>query len=393
MSERNTTLLIAIGSALIGFGLKLQCYVADASPIFTQILRTCYSDVTALYFARDFDNGIIPFFEVQSDGQILEYPVLIGLQMFFASILTNVLSPDSWQFFTYVNWTINLLFIVVAVWYLHKLNPKAARWFAFSPALLLVLGINWDAMAILLMILGLYFFLQKRYINMGIALGLGMSAKLFPILVLPVAVIYLYQERNFKAILESISAAIVSWVIVNITFILFAFDGWIRFFTFSRGRDIDFGSPYLATLFLTDIRISTSVANTLGLVSVAIAYGVVFALRQRIDFLVSVMFVISVFVLMNKVYSPQFWLWLAPLFALIIHDRWNWIQWNISQVLYYFAVWAYIAAFSSQQYSLSAKAYSLFILIHFVSTIFAMSVVVRSAIRNQPQPVHDPSHP
>lgn len=228
---------------------------------------------------------------------------------------------------------------------------------------------------------------------MGIALGLGMSAKLFPILILPVAIVYLYQERNVKAILEGVSAAIVSWVIVNITFILFAFDGWIRFFTFSRERGIDFGSPYLATLFLTDFRISTSVANTLGLISVAIAYAVVFALRQRIDFLVSVTLVLSVFVLMNKVYSPQFWLWLTPLFALVITNRWNWIQWNISQVLYFFAVWAYIAGYSSQYYALSAKAYSLFILIHFVSTIFALSVVMRSAIRNQPQPVHDPSHP
>ncbi len=393
MSFRSITLLIAVVSSILGFALKVQCQTQGSLSIFSSVLRTCYSDVSALYGARDFYLGIIPYFQIQSDGQFLEYPVLIGLQMFFASVLTNLVSPESWQFFTYVNWTINLLFIVIAVWYLHKLSPKAARWFALSPALLLVLGINWDAMAIMLMILGLYFFQQKRYINMGIALGLGMSAKLFPILILPVAIVYLYQERNVKAILESVSAAIVSWVIVNITFILFAFDGWIRFFTFSRERGIDFGSPYLATLFLTDFRISTSVANTLGLISVAIAYAVVFALRQRIDFLASVTLVLSVFVLMNKVYSPQFWLWLTPLFALVITNRWNWIQWNISQVLYFFAVWAYIAGYSSQYYALSAKAYSLFILIHFVSTIFALSVVMRSAIRNQPQPVHDPSHP
>lgn len=393
MNFRLGTLLIGLSSAFIGFVLKLQCYGAQPAFLFTRILRTCYSDIPALYFARDFNEGIIPYFEVQSDGQFLEYPVLIGIQMYISSIVTNVVQPGSFLLFTYINWAISILLLAIAIWYLDKLNQRAARWFAFSPALLLVLGINWDSIAILFLILGIYSFSKERFLLMGITLGLGMSGKLFPILLLPIALLYLYDKRNFKAMRESVLGALTSWIAMNGLLILFAFDGWIRFFEFSRTRPIDFGSLYYAIRYLFDIETSTALANIIGSVSVGVAFIMVFIYRKRLSFIVAVTLVVSIFVLMNKVYSPQFWLWLAPLFALVISHRWNWIQWNTSQVFYYFAIWAFLAAYTGEPYGISPKVYSLFILLHFVSTLLVIGVVVRHAMRNQPQLEHDPIHP
>ncbi|MFZ9309280.1 MAG: hypothetical protein ACO3XJ_00415 [Candidatus Nanopelagicales bacterium] len=389
MSNRTTTLLITALSSLLGYFVKIQCVLPFSLSIFSDVVRTCYSDISTLYGARDFYLGIIPYFQIQTDGQYLEYPVLIGLQMLITSVLTNNLFPGSWQFFSIVNWAINLVYTLVAVWYLHKISPRAARWFSLSPALLLVLGINWDAMAIMLMIFGIYFYQQKRYSHMGIALGLGMSAKLFPILLLPIAVIYFYESKNFRAIFQSILSAFTSWLAVNLIFIVFAFDGWIRFFEFSRERGIDFGSPYLALQFLSDVQVSASEANTIGLVGVTATYFAIYIFRKRLDFIVAVTLVITVFVLINKVYSPQFWLWLAPLLALIVTDRRNWIQWNIAEALYFFSVWAYIASYASNAYTLSAGTYAIFICIHFFSTIIAVLIAVRSSMRNQPQLVRD----
>jgi uncharacterized membrane protein len=379
-------------SALMGFALKLQCYTSNPFALFTDVLRTCYSDVTALYGARDFDIGIIPYFEIQSDGLFLEYPVLIGIQMYFTSILSNLIQPGSFLVFTYINWFIALVFLLIAVWYLDKINQRAARWFAYSPALIFVLGINWDALAVMLMILGLYFYTKNQNLHMGIALGLGMSAKLFPILMLPIAIIFLYQNRNIRGIVLSVAGALGSWLLVNGAFILFAFEGWIRFFDFSRGRPIDFGSPYLALRFLLNIDVSTEVANTLGLLSVLASYVFIVMYRDRLSLEVALTLVLGVFVLMNKVYSPQFWIWLAPLFSLVITKRWNWIQWNGFQVLYYFAIWAYLASYENLPYALSAKVYAVFILLHFLSTCVAVGYVVTTTIRNQPQPVRDQSH-
>jgi uncharacterized membrane protein len=361
----------------------------NAFGIFQDVLRVCYSDISALYGARDFDSGIIPYFQMQSDGQYLEYPVLIGMQMFGTGAFTWFVSPGSWQIFTSINWIINLIFVLIAVSYLHQLNEQAARLFAFSPALLLVLGINWDALAIMFMVMGIYYFSRQRYFAMGIVLGLGMSAKLFPILILPIALVYLLEKRNFKAIVQSIGSAMASWLIVNVVFIVFAFDGWIRFFQFSRERGIDLGSPYLALRYILGIEVSTSLANTLGLLSVLVAYLVVFLLRRKIPFVVAVALVLVVFVIMNKVYSPQFWLWLSPIFALLIRNFWIWIGWNIAQTLYYFAVWAFLASYSNQSYALESKAYAWFIVLNIVTTVFVLVLTLRSAIRNQPQLEHD----
>lgn len=392
MSYRAITILIALGSSILGFALKAQCNLSNSLPLFTDVLRLCYSDVTALYFARDFDTGIIPYFELQSDGQFLEYPVLIGLQMYVSSIATHFIQPGSFLFFTYINWAMTTIFLVIAIWYLDKLNHKAARWFAFSPALLLALGINWDATAIMFLVLGIYFYYKQRYLSFGVAVGLGMSAKLFPILILPIALLYLYDKKNFIAIRQSVLGALVSWVGVNAIVMLLAFDGWIRFFEFSRTRPIDFGSLYYALRYLFDIETSTALANTIGLVSVFVAYGFVLAYRKKLPFLVSITVVVSVFVLVNKVYSPQFWLWLAPLFALVITQHWNWIQWNTAQAFYFFAIWAYLAGFGDEEFSISPRMYSLFILLHLFSTFLVVVVVVKNTIRNQPQLEHDQNH-
>lgn len=391
MNYRSGTLLIGLSSAFIGFILKLQCSLPEPSIFFTQIFRTCYSDIPALYFARDFNEGIIPYFEVQSDGQFLEYPVLIGLQMYVSSIVTHFIQPESFLLFTYINWSISLLLIAIALWYLDKIDARAARWFAFSPALLLVLGINWDAIAILFLILGIYFFTKERNFLMGAALGLGMSGKLFPILLLPIALLYLYDSKNFKAMKQSIVGAVVSWTSVNALFVVFAFDGWIRFFEFSRTRPIDFGSLYYAFRYLFSIETSTALANTIGSVSVILAFVFVLIYRRRLPFMVSVTFVVSIFVLLNKVYSPQFWLWLAPIFAIVIKDRWNWIQWNTSQVFYYWAIWAFLAAYVGESYGISPKVYSLFIFLHVISTLVVVAFVIKDAMRSQPPLAHDQS--
>lgn len=391
MSTRTITLLLGLGNALIGFILKLQCYVSEPSIIFTQIFRTCYSDISALYFARDFNDGILPYFEAQADGQFLEYPVLIGIQMYASSLVTHFFQPGSFLLFTCLNWALSLLLLMIAIWYLDKINQQAARWFALSPALLLVLGINWDSIAILFLVLGIYLYQKERFFLMGVALGLGMSGKLFPILLLPIALLYLYDKKKFMAMRQSVFGAVASWTAVNALFIVFAFDGWIRFFEFSRTRPIDFGSLYLAVRYLFSIETSTALANLIGTLSVALAFVVVLIYRKRLPFLVAITFVITIFVLMNKVYSPQFWLWLAPLFALVIRERWMWIQWNASQVFYFFAIWAFLAGYSGQPFGISPKVYSLFILLHFFSTLLVLGVILRNAIRNQLQQEHDQS--
>ena len=405
--QLNTTILIAVATSFFGFVWKASCLNTGwaVGNAVTKFIKPCYSDVAALYGPRGFADGIIPYFQMQADGQYLEYPVLIGIQMFLTSEITSILQPRSWGMFMSLNWIINLVFLLLAIKYLHKISVRAARWLAFSPSLALVLGINWDTLAVLTTVAALWFFQQGKYPQFGVVLGIGMSAKLFPILLLPVAIIYLYKDRNIDGIIRSVMGALYTWLAINIIFIVGAFQGWLRFFEFSRERGIDFGSPYLALSYLLDIQFSTSAANLVGFVLVAVVFVLIYVFRNRITFEVAAVALIATFVVFNKVYSPQFWIWLAPLFAIVIPKLWVWIQWNVAQVVYFAAIWAWIARNDMQyfvdnaaiyetfqNYSISAEAYSLGILVHIFSTLFVVMYVVRHSLQNQPQLVRDQSH-
>ena len=55
--------------------------------------------------------------------------------------------------------------------------------------------------------------------------------------------------------------------------------------------------------------------------------------------------VVASFLLVNKVYSPQYVLWLLPLAALA-RPRWrDLIIWQACELFYFFAVWMHIANF------------------------------------------------
>ena len=51
---------------------------------------------------------------------------------------------------------------------------------------------------------------------------------------------------------------------------------------------------------------------------------------------------VAAFAVTNKVYSPQFVVWLIPL-AVLARPRWrDFLWWQAAEVIYFFAVWWYI---------------------------------------------------
>ena len=50
----------------------------------------CYTDITPLYGARGFADGVLPYLQHTPDGQYLEYPVLTGAFMQTSSWITTL---------------------------------------------------------------------------------------------------------------------------------------------------------------------------------------------------------------------------------------------------------------------------------------------------------------
>ena len=52
--------------------------------------------------------------------------------------------------------------------------------------------------------------------------------------------------------------------------------------------------------------------------------------------------VLAVFLLSNKVWSPQYVVWLVPLVVLCRPRFWAYAVWQLAEVSYFFAIWAYL---------------------------------------------------
>lgn len=92
--------------------------------------------------------------------------------------------------------------------------------------------------------------------------------------------------------------------------------------------------------------------------------------------------VVALFILTNKVYSPQYVLWLTPLAALA-RPRWrDFLIWQACEVMYFLGIWMYLAYTGSgdKHQGLPPEGYQLAIVLHLVGTLYLCAVVVRDIL-------------
>ena len=122
--------------------------------------------------------------------------------------------------------------------------------------------------------------------------------------------------------------------------------GW--FWQFNASRGYDFGSLWLVAAnygcIVNAHTINVMTWVVFGAACVGIGLLGLFAPRRpRLPQLLFLMVV--AFLVVNKVYSPQYVMWLLPLAALA-RPRWrDMLIWQAAEIFYFFAVWMHIANF------------------------------------------------
>jgi uncharacterized membrane protein len=157
-------------------------------------------------------------------------------------------------------------------------------------------------------------------------LGLGAATKLFPaMLILPFVAGRLRDPGSDRGARLASSAA-ATWLAVNLPFAVFAFAGWWEFFRFSGERPANFDSVWFIACDLasnigcTDTRLVNIASAALFIVGVAVVWTTK-AHRDPGFPRWSLAFpILALFLITNKVYSPQYSLWLLPWFALAMPD-------------------------------------------------------------------------
>lgn len=318
-ATRRTALAAAVLAVLatgVAAAAKSWCgHPGEAADLY---LRWCYTDIDPLYFFERLHEGAVPYLD-----HPVEYPVLTGLWMWLAAVPAGSVTGFFWG-------TAGLLAVSAGVtaWLLaREVGWPRVLAFAAAPTLLVSGVVNWDLPAVALATGGLVAHRRGHDGWAGVLLGLGAAAKLYPALLLPGVALAAWRLRGSRAGITAVGGAAGAWLAVNLPVALAAPEAWWRFFRLSRQRPSDWDALSSVVLRITSLRPSVETLNLVLLALFLAGAAVLLAVAVRRDpperwHLVGLP-VLAWFLLAGKVYSPQFSLWLLPLFALAF-PGWRW---------------------------------------------------------------------
>ncbi len=310
----------------------------------------CYSDVQYLWLGRDVDQHVFPYVEgsITADGQLrggtVEYPVLTGLLMWAGALFAH----DDGGFLL-ASALIMAPFGLVTGWMLGRLARWRALVWALGPPLVLYAFHNWDLPVVACAVAAVFVVhgwrterpVADRGVLAAVLLGVGSAFKLYPgAFVAPLALYVLTAAApgrlHWAAAARVVVAAAATVVLLNVPFVVAGYEGWRASFTFQQLRKVDLTTNSIWYWGLRPESEPTNVAfqatidwlsPSLVLLSFAVALAVGWWRWQRTGQYpwvgVSAAMLCG-FLLLHKVHSPQYMLWLLPFFALV-RVPWGWV--------------------------------------------------------------------
>lgn len=410
--------MMAVFTVVFGLGLiqKAPCGATNWSDTDLRYRTMCYSDVPYLYTGRGFAEHRWPYGAsdrtvVTADGttvteayETMEYPVLTTYFAWGASLLTSLVPSgpsDAVRASTQIGylWSlpgmareVNTNFLITAIllfccglaaiYFLAGASPGRpwdAMAMAASPALLFTGLVNWDLLAVMFTAGALWAWARGRPVLAGVMIGLGVAAKLYPLFLLGAFLIDAIRRRRMDRLGTTVLAAGATWVLVNLPALMGDENAWKLFWSFNSDRGADLGSFWLV-IQQSGAVVSSHTINVVSGCFFLLACAAVFALglaaKKRPQVAQIAFLVVAAFLLVNKVYSPQYVLWLLPL-AVLARPRWrDLLVWQACELVYFGSVWLYLGGWLAPSAGDVPTAYHLAIIARMAGEIYLMALVV-----------------
>jgi hypothetical protein len=369
---------LAILAALLSVAKFNHCAnIGWATP--DQYVHACYSDLPALFEARELSTNQWPF---ASDDNSVEYPVITAMVMYITSFAAN--SPVS---YFNVNIFFLILLFIATVLIVRKIRPEFAYLVIVAPAMIASLFINWDLWAIATMMLAIYWFDRKKFTYSALLMGLSISTKFLPVFLLIPIVFIFWRENKIKEAIKYIAIAFGTWLAINLPFAVTTPTGWWRFYKLNLERGPDWGSFWLALqqlgIKLTNLNYLSVLLLLIALTTIAI---LLFELKYTPSLASVAFFVLASVMLASKVYSPQYVLWLTPLAVIALTNKKDlhafWV-WQATELIYHIAIWQHLAQVTDAKFGLGPTPFAILTLVRIGGTIYLMAVLARRALKSR----------
>jgi uncharacterized membrane protein len=385
-----TALVVA---ALVGSGLgfldKVACRAGAWNTSFGVYQAHCYTDIYPLYFGEGLWKGQIPYLDHH-----VEYPVLIGAAMQTVAWLVSSISDPYTRGREFFDVTVLLLTVcaVAGVLATGYTAGREKRWtallVALSPALILSAFINWDLIVMALVALGMAAWAARRLVLAGVLLGLGVATKFYPVLFFGPLLLLCLRAGRMRAFWITLGSAAAAWLAVNLPVIFAAPDGWATFYVLSDHRPADWGCIWYFLEYLHWPLLGTTSIPTLNLISLAVfclacvGIGLLTLAAPRRPRLPQLFFLIlAAFLMANKVWSPQYVIWLVPLAVLARPRLWSYLVWQAAEIGYFFAIWAYLLTVVGGPGGIGPDLYFAALVARFVTVGLLCALIVKDILR------------
>ena len=389
-------LLCATLIYLAGVLFRLPCRITQAGQSVDSFKYMCYSDIGLLYEGRGLLQGNTPYLD-SGNYQVLEYPVLTGWFLEFERLITVALGApvgenladqakvDATALFVDVNTVLLGALLLIAVWAQVRTvaeRPWDAMMLAASPCVAAASLINWDLLVVALTAVGCMFWARRHPVLAGVFLGLGMAAKLYPGFLLGPLLLLCLRSKRMTDFGSMFGAFVISWGLVNLPVVILAPDAWLSFWSFNSDRGGDLGSIwYVLSLAGYQITHLNGIAAAVFLLACAGIGGLILLAPHRPRFGAVAFLVIAVFLMTNKVYSPQYVLWLLPL-LILARPRWrDWWIFTAGELIYFAAIWWHLGGFLSPGDGAPDRVYWLAVFVRLGTQGWVVYRVVRDILR------------
>lgn len=431
MTPLRVMFVIAVVFLALGYTSKAACLQTTGSGTAGQRVANwennrayyelCYSDTVPLYTAELLNQGKFPYKSswvendatgkprMQYDGtpaiRYMEYPVLTGLYQYASmslaktyTALTKLVSvpviAEVVMFFNISAFGLALAWLAT-IWATSRMAGRRvwdAALVAGSPIVIFQVFTNFDALATASAAGAMLAWSRRKPVWAGALIGIGVAAKLYPLLLFVPLVLLALRTGRLREVGKTALTAVVTWLVINLPIMVLFPRGWSEFFRLNTRRGDDMDSLYNVVKSFSDWQgfdpdlgfwQPPTVLNTVTAVlfaSCCIAIGYIALTAPRRPRLAQLAFlVIAAFLLTNKVWSPQFSLWLVPLAVLALPHRRILLAWMTIDALVWVPRMLYL--YGEANKGLPEQWFTTTVLLRDIAVIVLCALIIRQIYR------------